>query len=126
MANLLNFAFHSLDNDDLSELFRPSISSIESNNVGASTDSFDDFITHSINSSSDELSYNFDSNNDTNITPSSNYVSVNQFKDMVNNFSADTLALMHLNIRSINKHFGELQLLLDNRQTFPIVVLTET
>ena len=36
--------------------------------------------------------------------------------------------LLHFNIRSINKHFEELQLLLNyhNKQTFPVIALTET
>ena len=127
MANLLNFAFHSLDNDDLSELFRPSVPNIEPHNLNISSDSFDEFITSSINSSSDELNYNFDFNHDKNITSSSKYISENQFKNLVNNFSVDTFALLHFNIRSLNKHFDELQLLLDNNiPTFPIVGLTET
>ena len=109
IANLLNFAFHSLDNDDLSELFRPSVPNIEPHNLNISTDSFDEFITSSINSSSDELNYNFDFNHDKNITSSSKYISENQFKNLVNNFSVDTFALLHFNIRSLNKHFDELQ-----------------
>ena len=62
--------------------------------------------------------------------PSSKYVTENQFKDVVRGFSKDTFAfkLLHLNIRSINKHFEELQLLLDNhnKPTFPVIGLTET
>ena len=39
-----------------------------------------------------------------------------------------TFALLHFNIRSINKHSEELQLLLNyhNKQTFPVIALTET
>ena len=51
------------------------------------------------------------------------------FEYVVRGFSKDTFALLHLNIRSINKHFEELQLLLDNhtdKPTLPVIGLTET
>ena len=126
LANLLNFAFHSLDDNAFCELFRPSVSDIESNNLRATADNYDDFITRTINSSSNDLNCSFYHNYDTNI-PSSKYVTDKQFKDIVGSLSDDTLSLLHLNIRSINKHFDELKLLLDNNKpNFPLVGLTET
>ena len=84
MANTLNSAFRSLDNDDFFDLLRPSLSDLDSNNPNVSTDSYDNLIARSINSSSDELGYNFEFNHD---TPSSKYVTENQFKDVVRGFS---------------------------------------
>ena len=125
MANVINSAFHSLDNDDFVDLLRPSLSDSDSNNPNVSTDSYYNLIARNMNSSSDELDYNFDFNHD---IPSAKYVTENQFKDVFRGFSKDTFALLHFNIRSINKHFEELQLLLNyhNKQTFPVIALTET
>ena len=78
--------------------------------------------------SSEELDLNFDSRHDVNITSSSKYVTENQFKDIAKTFSVDTFAVLNFNIRSLNKHFEEFQLLLDNlnKETFPVIGLTET
>ena len=65
MANMLNSAFHSLDNDDLFDFLRPSLSGLDSNNPTVCTGSYDNLIARNINSSSDELDYNFDFNYDT-------------------------------------------------------------
>ena len=65
MANTLNSAFHALDNDDFFDLLRPSLSDLDSNNLNVSTDSYDNLIAQNINSSSDELGYNFEFNHDT-------------------------------------------------------------
>ena len=64
MANVINSAFHSLDNDDFVDLLRPSLSDSDSNNPNVSTDSYDNLIARNMNSSSDELDYNFDFNHD--------------------------------------------------------------
>ena len=128
MANLLNSAFNSLDDDEFLELFGLSLPNLVERDSNISLDSHDDFTARSINMSSEELDLNFDSRYDINITSASKYVTENQFKDMAKRFSPDTFALLHLNIRSINKHFDEFQLLLDNsnKKTFPVIGLTET
>ena len=88
MANVINSAFHSLDNDDFVDLLRPSLSDSDSNDPNVSTDSYDNLIARNMNSSSDELDYNFDFNHD---IPSAKYVTENQFKDVLRGFFKRTL-----------------------------------
>ena len=59
----------------------------------------------------------------------SEYISNERFKNILsNNRDKDTFSLFHLNIRSINKHFDDFQMLLKNSsQCLPSVIgLTET
>ena len=58
------------------------------------------------------------------------YITNSQFKDFMcnNTYNKDIFSLFNLNIRSINKHFDDLQVLLDNScQCLPSIIgLTET
>lgn len=118
-----NLAFNSLNDDDLFDLFRTAPNNV---NIDPSNGNFDDIITESIDSSSEVLSFDFD-DYDPNQSLTK-YVTNNQFINLISNFEQDTFSLLHLNIRSLNKHFDDLQLLLDNpSQTLPSIIgLTET
>ena len=111
MATLLNSAFYSLDDDEFLELFGYCLPDEVERDPNLSSDSHEKFTARSINLSSEELDLNFDPRYDINITSASKYITENQFKDIAKSFSADTFALLHLNIRSINKHYEQLQLL---------------
>ena len=106
MANTLNAAFNSLNND-------------------TSSATYENNIAQNFNLSSEELNYD----NDSYLTiPSSKYITQFQLKDVVKNFSKDTFSLLHINIRSISKHFDDLQILLDSQSnhSFSVIGLTET
>ena len=126
MANRLNVAFDSLDDDELFDLFRRSPSEL-SRNKSQSSAFFDDLIVNNVNSSSKDIYNDFDFEYDSPQIPSK-YVTVDQFKDYTKSFSQSIFSMLHLNIRSINKHFDELQILLDNqnKQQISVIGLTET
>ena len=128
MANRLNVAFNSLDDDELFDLFGTPPTDLSRNNLYVSTP-FENLIANNVNSSSTDLydDLDFDHEHDLTHIPSK-YVTVNQLKDIAKGFSNNTFSLLHLNIRSINKHFDELQIFLDNqsKQQFSIIGLTET
>ena len=124
MANLTDAVFNSLHDDDFLDLFRHSFIDLEPNVRTSAT--YENTVVDNINSSSEELVFDFDY--DPVQPPSSQYLTENQLKNTIKDFTLDTFSLFHLNIRSINKHFEELQLLLDNpsNQSFSIIGLTET
>ena len=128
MANSINNGFNLLDDDDLFDLFRQPTSEILSNNVNESSNSYENTVVQNINSSSNELTYNLDFDRDVTQNPSSEYVTESQFKNIIKDVKDDVFSLLHMNIRSLKKHFDELQLLLDspNKHPFSIIGLTET
>ena len=123
MANLADEPFHSLNDDDLFNVLRSTSSNTEINNIPTDM-AYDNLVSNNINSHSQELHLDHDLVQ----SPSSEYVTTSQFKAIVNSFPEDSFSLLHMNIRSINKHFEELQLLLENpsQQSFSIIGLTET
>ena len=123
MTTLADSAFSSLNDDDLFDLFRPS----NLNNSINSSDNYDDFVSSNLNTNSEELDYNFDAYDPVQ-NPSCTYLTENQFKNMSFNNVDETFSLLHLNIRSINKHFDDLQQLLANplNNSFSLIGLTET
>ena len=129
MANTINAAFNSLNNDEffLNILRRP-LSTTESSSHNTSSASYENNIAQNFNLLSEELSYDNDSNQNPLPIPSSKYITQFQLKDVVKNFSKDTFSLLHINIRSISKHFDDLQILLDNqsKHSFSVIGLTET
>ena len=80
-----------------------------------------------MNSSSPNLVFDFD-DDDPAHSVLTEYISENQFRNMICHVTSNTFSLLHLNIRSINKHFDDFQLLLDNpSQCLPSVIgVTET
>ena len=110
MANSINNGFNLLDDDDLFDLFRQPTSEILSNNVNESSNSYENTVVQNMNSSSNELTYNFDFNRDVTQNISSEYVTESQFKNIIKDFKDDIFSLLHMNIRSLKKHFDELQL----------------
>ena len=90
--------------------------------------SYENDIAQQFNLSSEELNYDFDSNQCPLPVPTSKYITQCQLNDVVKEFSDDTFSLLHLNIRSISKHFDELQMLLNNqsKHSFSVIGLTET
>ena len=110
MANSVNLGFNSLDDDDLLDLFRRSPCEISVNNINESSNSYENTVVKNINSSSNELTYNLDFNQDVTQNPSSEYVTESQFKNIIKDFKDDIFSLLHMNIRSLKKHFDELQL----------------
>ena len=128
MSNSVNHGFNSLDDDDLFDLFRQPSAEILSNNTNTSSNSYENIVVQNINSSSNEMSYDLDINQDVTHIPSSEYVTESQFKEIIKGYEDDTFSLLHMNIRSLKKHFDELQLLLDTQNKHPlsIIGLTET
>ena len=122
MTNSVDIAFNSLNDDDFYDLLRPPNDLNESRN---NPDNYDDFVAENVNSNSEELNNNLDSFDPVQ-NPSCKYLTTNQFKKQTYD-SNNIFSLLHLNIRSINKHFEEFQLLLDNpSKQFSIIGLTET
>ena len=126
MANLNNnVPFNSLNNDDLFYLLRPDLGNIDINNdpVGQ----YDDSVGHTFNALSEELNLDFHFDDPATETLTS-YITNKQFHNVVKDYSKDIFSLLHLNIRSLNKHFDDLQLLLDIPSQTPLSVigLTET
>ena len=97
-------------------------------NVDPHNGNYDHIIVNSLNSSSEELSYDFDDEDPVQSLPHTKYITDNQYKNSIADLKQDTFSLLHLNIRSINKHFDDLQLLLDNPSHHlpSIIGLTET
>ena len=118
-------AFNTLNDDDLFDLFRSS-STVNEVNYDSLTN-FDESVVNHINSSAEELEldFNFDDPASYNFTK---YITNHQFHDIVKDFENDTFSLLHVNIRSLNKHFDDLKLFLDNptENPFSVIGLTET
>ena len=91
-------------------------------------DSPDNAIADFYNSSSEQLSLDFDDDDPVHLHPLSKYITDRQFKDTLLNTKSDTFSLLHLNIRSQNKHFDDLQLFLNNpsNNAPSLIGLTET
>ena len=76
MANLADIPFHSLNDDDLFDVLRSLSSHTEVNNNPSGT-AYDNSVSNNINSRSQELEFHLD--HDLVQSPSSEYVTVNQF-----------------------------------------------
>ena len=100
MANSINNGFNLLDDDDLFDLFRQPTSEILSNNVNESSNSYENTVVQNMNSSSNELTYYLDVNQDVTQNPSSEYVTESQFKNIIKDFKDDIFSSLHVNIRS--------------------------
>ena len=124
MANSANFAFNSLNND---ELYNTTTQSSESEQANQNSSSYEDYISNIFNTSAQEFEYSLDSNDPVQST-SCVYLTENQFKHHITNTPDDTFLLAHFNIRSINRNFDNLRLLLQNtiQQTCSVIGLTET
>ena len=74
-----------------------------------------------------ELIYNLDSN-DQLLPKSSKYYTEKQMTPTINSIGTDNLFLLQYNIRSLNKHFDQFRLLLENsfQDSLPVIGLTET
>ena len=123
-SNTANFAFNSLNND---ELFDTTRQSSESDQANQNSSSYEDYISNIFNTSAQEFEYSLDSNDPVQST-SCVYLTENQFKHHITNIADDTFLLAHFNIRSINRNFDNLRLLLQNtiQQTCSVIGLTET
>ena len=100
----LDLLFDSLINDDLFDLFR---SEDNTSNFTQSVN-VNNNVVDNTNASSEELVFNFDEN-DPSYNALTTYITNNQFHDIIKDFGKDTFSLLHLNIRSLNKHFDDLQ-----------------
>ena len=127
---MINLAFNSLNNDELHELFRRPLQDTDFNIHTSSSLSYESDIAQQFNQSSDELNYDSDSNQCSLSVPTSKYITQDQLNDVVKHFSDDTFSLIHLNVRSLSKHFDELQILLnhqsESKHSFSVIGLTET
>ena len=101
-----NLPFESVSDDDLFDLLRPN----QANNQPFVNfpGSFDEIVAENLNSSSQELNLNFDLEDPAQHS-FSKYITNAQFYDIIKDFNSDTFSLLHFNIRSLNKHFDELQ-----------------
>ena len=121
MAESLNFPFEALNNDD----FFNTVNQFPTNNEdGNNISNFEDYISSTANTSPD---FDYEPNHNIIHHPTCNYVTENQFKQQISKFSEHFL-LLHLNIRSINKNFDNLKLLLENshHNGCAAIALTET
>ena len=126
MANLdHHLPFESVSDDDLLDVLSP----IQANNqfFVNRTGIFDETVVENINSSSEELNLNLD-HDDPAQHSFTKYITNTQFHNIIKDFNNDTFSLLHLNIRSLNKHFDELQSFLDNpsNKQLSVIGLTET
>ena len=126
LHNPIDTAFNSITDDDFFDTVGPSLAEREVN-IDQNNMFFDNCVSDSFNTSSKEFHYDFDIENQLQ-SPSSEYLTLNQFNNVVKEYDHTIFSLIHLNIRSINKHFEELRLLLDDpiRKKFSIIGLTET
>lgn len=87
------------------------------------SDNQDNLLGQEINFLANTMNFNVD---DSLQYPSSEYLTVNQFKSLDN--ANENLSIMHLNIRSLNHNFDNLKQLIDNplQSTFSVIGLTET
>ena len=87
------------------------------------SDNQDNLLGQEINFLANTMNFNVD---DSPQYPSSEYLTVNQFKSLDN--ANENLSIMHLNIRSLNHNFDNLKQLIDNplQSTFSVIGLTET
>ena len=65
------------------------------------------------NSTLQEFDYRLDSNDPVQ-SSSCSYLTENQFKHVAENTADDTFSLVHFDIRSLNRNFDNLRLLLEN------------
>ena len=124
MINSYNFPFQSLNDDDIFDLFH---SDLPGNGVNHNlTSTYDDTVANAVNSSSDELVFDFDYDDTAHISLST-YLTQNQFCNSVNDFDINTFSLLHMNIRSLNMHFNDLQQFLDGiHKPLSVIGLSET
>ena len=122
----MTMPFHNLNDNsffDAASSFPPDSQNVDTNPTGQ----YDNFIADNFNLNSDNLDLNLDVI-DQCPNPPSRYITHAQFSDPLNNFNNDTFSLVHFNIRSLNKHFDELQrfLNLSTNQPPSIIGLSET
>ena len=122
----MTMPFHNLNDNsffDAASSFPPDSQNVDTNPTGQ----YDNFIADNFNLNSDNLDLNLDVI-DQCPNPPSRYITHAQFSDTLNNFNNDTFSLVHFNIRSLNKHFDELQrfLNLSTNQPPSIIGLSET
>ena len=86
---------NSLNDDDFLDLVRPS--SNNDVNVDPRNDNYEHFITHSLNSTSEELSYDFDEEDPVQSLPLTKYITDSQYKNLIADCKQDTFSLLHLN-----------------------------
>ena len=115
-----NFAFNLLNDDDFFDLFSSDTDTQQSN---YDCTNHENRVAHEINLLANSM--NFDENNDMQYS-SSEYFTVNQFKSLKR--LNESFSIMHLNIRSLNRNFEGLRLLMDNslQSSFSVIGLTET
>ena len=128
MTDMINLVFNSLNNDELYDLFRRPPSETELSNHNSTSTTYEDNVAQHLNLSSEELNYETDSDQHLPPVPLSKYITESQLNDIMKKFSKDTFSTLHLNIRSISKHFDELQILLNNqnKHSFSVIGLSET
>ena len=123
--SLFELPFNSLDENEFQSCML-NLSSHEAPRHFNRSGLYDDFIITEINARTQELNLDFDSD----LTPiynPSKYFTVNQFKSYSSENLNDELSLFHCNIRSMNRNFESLKLLLDSSTVpFSIIGLTET
>ena len=124
MSDTNNFAFNSLSNDDFIDTLRLSSTC---NEVDENSSSYEDYISNTCTNLAQEFNYNLDSNDPVH-SPTCAYLTENQYKNYIMNAIDESFLLLHMNIRSINKNFDNLRLLLENPKQKPcsIIGLTET
>ena len=113
-ADLSDFPFSSLCNDDLL-----SLSTQHSATVTLENPHYDTYIKNYLNDNTADLNSNFDPNDPCGQFNTSQYFTGQNFKSFINSSNLEEdIFLLHLNIRSANKKFDKLKIFLDNNQ-FP-------
>ena len=122
--NMQPLPFHRLCDDDFFDLHRV----VQTDDASQTpVNSYDDLIINNINLLSANLDFDFDLD-DPAQRSITRYSTVNQLSDLSKKFHKDTFSMLHLNIRSLNKHFDDLLSLVDKplRNPFSLIGLTET
>ena len=120
---MTTFPFNDLNNFDLNLLFQ--IQPADTGSPPVSDEQYDNNISNIINNNMQEFECYFDDNDNSFVK--SRYYTQNQFVNDSRLFGIKDLNFLHLNIRSANKNFEQLSLILDNINTDSFVIgLTET
>ena len=119
---MASFPFSNVSDFDLNLVLQPQHNA---SSTLISDEQYEQNISNVINSNAEEFEYSFDSNDNSLIN--SRYYTQNQFVSKLQSAGENDLNFLHLNIRSANKNFEQLSLLLDkiNADSF-VIGLTET
>ena len=117
------FPFHSLQDDD----FMAYQSLLPSDDGHDHADQYETDTAKSLNEHTPEYHYHIDPNDTHTTPPSSKYFTLNQFSENCPTNQTETFSILHTNIRSLNKHFDQLQHMVENANlNLSVIGISET